>query len=85
MRICSRCGTEMKEDKYSISINGRSSKVLLVPKTKISQEAKHLLGIDKPLNIALCPKCGEVSIYVKKRPKHEDDGTIMIVETNETD
>ena len=28
---------------------------------------------------------GEVSIYVKKRPKHEDDGTIMIVETNETD
>lgn len=56
MRTCIRCGTEMKENYKITSGYG----IVIRPN-------KGLAAV-KP-NVAVCPKCGEVSIYLEDPEK----------------
>ena len=59
MRKCIRCGSEMKED-CAVKIEGAGYGIILS-----SDESKLFGGrIGKP-KVAICPKCGEVSIYLE--------------------
>ena len=59
MRNCMRCGSEMKEG-CAIKIEGAGYGIVMA-----SDEGKLFGGrIGKP-KVAICPKCGEVSIYVE--------------------
>ena len=59
MRKCIRCGSEMKED-CAVKVEGAGYGIILS-----SDEAKLFGGrIGKP-KVAICPKCGEVSIYLE--------------------
>lgn len=59
MRKCLRCGSEMKEG-CDIRIEGAGNGIVL------SADAAKLFGgrIGKP-SVAICPECGEVSIYLE--------------------
>ena len=59
MRKCLRCETEMIEN-YSIKIEGAAYGIV------IATDDKRLFAnrIGKP-KVAICPNCGEVSIYVE--------------------
>ena len=59
MRKCLRCGTEMKEN-CAIKVEGAGYGIIM------SSDENKLFGgrIGKP-KVAICPKCGEVSIYVE--------------------
>ena len=56
MRKCLRCGTEMKEN-CAIKVEGAGYGIIM------SSDENKLFGgrIGKP-KVAMCPKCGEVSI-----------------------
>ena len=59
MRTCVRCGTEMKEN-CTKKVEGAGYGIVMS-----SDESKLFSGrIGKP-KVAICPKCGEVSIYVE--------------------
>ena len=59
MRKCIRCGSEMKED-CAVKVEGAGYGIILS-----SNESKLFGGrIGKP-KVAICPKCGEVSIYLE--------------------
>ncbi len=59
VRKCLRCGTEMKEN-CAIKVEGAGYGIVMS-----SDESKLFDGrIGKP-KVAICPKCGEVSIYVE--------------------
>ena len=59
MRKCIRCGSEMKED-CAVKVEGAGYGIILS-----SDESKLFGGrIGKP-KVAICPKCGEVSIYLE--------------------
>ena len=59
MRKCIRCGSEMKEG-CAIKIEGAGYGIVMS-----SDESKLFGGrIGKP-KVAICPECGEVSIYVE--------------------
>ena len=59
MRKCLRCGTEMKEN-CAIKVEGAGYGIIM------SSDENKLFGgrIGKP-KVAICPKCGEVSVYVE--------------------
>lgn len=59
MRKCLRCDSEMKEG-CAIKVEGAGYGIVL------SDDATKLFSgrIGKP-NVAICPKCGEVSIYLE--------------------
>lgn len=59
MRKCIRCGTEMKED-CAIKVEGAGYGIVL------SSNKNKLFGgrMGNP-KVAICPKCGEVSIYLE--------------------
>lgn len=59
MRNCIRCGSEMKEN-CAIKVEGAGYGIVL------SSDEKKLFGgrMGKP-KVAICPKCGEVSIYIE--------------------
>ena len=59
MRLCIRCGSEMKEN-CAIKIEGAGYGIVM------SSDENKLLGgrIGKP-KVAICPNCGEVSIYIE--------------------
>ena len=59
MRKCLRSGTEMKED-CTIKVEGAGNGIIM------SKDESKLFGgrIGKP-KVAICPKCGEVSIYIE--------------------
>ena len=59
MRKCLRCGTEMKEN-CAIKVEGAGYGIVM------SSDENKLFGgrIGKP-KVAICPKCGEVSIYIE--------------------
>ena len=59
MRICIRCGTEMKED-CTIKIQGAGYGIVM--STEKNKLFKGRIG--EP-NVAICPECGEVSIYIE--------------------
>lgn len=58
MRKCIRCGNEMKED-CAIRIEGGGYGIIL------SSDENNLFGgrMGKP-KVAICPVCGEVSLYL---------------------
>ena len=68
MRTCLRCGCEMKEN-CDIRVEGAGYGVVL------SQDAGKLFGgrIGKP-RVAICPQCGEVSIYLPDTSVLKKDG-----------
>ena len=59
MRTCIRCGSDMKEG-CAIKIEGGGNGIVL------SADENKLFGgrIGKP-KVAICPNCGEVSIYIE--------------------
>ena len=59
MRKCIRCGSEMKEG-CTIKIEGAGYGIVM------SSDENKLFGsrLGKP-KVAICPECGEVSIYVE--------------------
>ena len=59
MRKCIRCGSDMKEG-CAIKIEGGGNGIVL------SADENKLFGgrIGKP-KVAICPNCGEVSIYIE--------------------
>ncbi len=63
MRKCIRCGSEMKEN-CTIRIEGAAYGVVL------SSHEKKLFGgrLGKP-KIAICPECGEISMYLENLEK----------------
>ena len=60
MRTCNRCNTEMIED-LGISIEGSRYRVNLVDDERKILFRKTLGRI----KAAVCPKCGEISLYVE--------------------
>lgn len=63
MRECIRCGTEMKEN-CAIKVEGGGYGIVLS-----SNENNLFSGrMGKP-KVAICPKCGEVSIYLENLDK----------------
>lgn len=62
MRVCVRCQSEMIEG-CDLKVQGAGYGVILASSEKIF--AKRL---GKP-KVAICPKCGEVSIYIEKPEK----------------
>lgn len=59
MRKCIRCGSEMREN-CDIRVEGAGYGVILS-----SDEGKLLGGrLGKP-KVAICPECGEVSVYLE--------------------
>ena len=58
MRKCIRCGSEMKEN-CTIKVEGAGYGIVM------SSDANKLFGgrMGNP-KVAICPECGEVSIYV---------------------
>ena len=63
MRNCIRCGSEMKEH-CSIKVQGGGYGIVL------STNENKLFGdrIGQP-KVAICPECGEVSIYIENTDK----------------
>lgn len=59
MRKCIRCGTEMKED-CTIKVQGAGYGIVL--STEKDKLFKGRIGEPK---VAICPECGEVSIYIE--------------------
>lgn len=75
MRKCTRCKTEMHED-YTLKLENSNYRVVTAAKNSSS---------NKPVgttNVAVCPKCGEVSIYVKNTSKKKEsngDLAVMVI------
>lgn len=63
MRKCLRCGAEMKEN-CTIKVEGGGYGIVM----SINENKLFSGRIGKP-KVAICPKCGEVSIYVEERKK----------------
>ena len=66
MRKCICCGSEMREN-CAVKIEGQGYGIVL------SSDENKLFGgrIGKP-NVAICPNCGEVSIYLEDVGKLKD-------------
>lgn len=63
MRKCLRCNTEMKEG-YDVKVRGGAYGVIISKGKGVF--SKRL----KAPNVAICPKCGEISLYLD--PKNID-------------
>lgn len=59
MRKCIRCGAEMKEE-CGIRVEGTGYGIVLA-----SDENKLFGGRKGKPKVAVCPECGEVSIYLE--------------------
>ena len=63
MRECIRCGSEMKEN-CAIKMEGTGYGIVMS-----SDKSKLFAGrLGRP-KVAICPKCGEVSLYIEKLDK----------------
>lgn len=62
MRVCVRCQSEMIEG-CDLKVQGAGYGVILASSEKIFANR-----LGKP-KVAICPKCGEVSIYIEKPEK----------------
>ena len=63
MRECIRCGEQMKEG-CTIRVEGSATGIIM--STKENAMFSGRIGYPK---VAICPKCGEVSIYVENVEK----------------
>lgn len=59
MRKCIRCGTEMKEN-CTIKVQGVAYGIVMS-----TEKDKLFAGRIGEPRVAICPKCGEVSIYIE--------------------
>ncbi len=59
MRTCKNCGSEMNEG-YKLKINN----TLLLPSISIVKD-----GFSNNMKAAVCPDCGEVSLYIESVDK----------------
>jgi len=66
MRKCIRCGSAMKED-CAIKVQGAGYGIVLS-----SDENKWFGGRMGQPKVAICPKCGEVSMYLSDVSKLND-------------
>ena len=68
MRKCIRCGTEMKEN-CGIKVQGAGYGIVIT-----DDESKWFGGRMGSPKVAICPNCGEVSIYIENtsRLKNND-------------
>lgn len=62
MRICKQCDSEMFND-FDIKVDGSGYGIKVTKNNAIFSEK-----IEKP-KVAICPKCGELSIYIEKLDK----------------
>ena len=62
MRICKQCNSEMING-FDIKIDGAGYGIKITKNSTIFSEK-----IEKP-KVAICPKCGEVSLYIEKLEK----------------
>ena len=62
MRICKQCDCEMING-FDIKIDGAGYSVKIIKNSTIFSEK-----IEKP-KVAICPKCGEISLYIEKLDK----------------
>lgn len=67
MRKCVRCGSEMNEN-YSLKIESFLAGVASV---RLAQGTNVLSDTKEKVKVAVCPKCGELSIYVEKAIEKE--------------
>ena len=68
MRECIRCGSEMKEN-CGIKMEGTGYGIVMS-----SDKSKLFAGrIGRP-KVAICPKCGEISIYIADVAKLNKSG-----------
>lgn len=58
MRTCLRCGAQMKEG-CTIKVEGSGYGIVM----STAEKAVFKGRIGRP-NVAICPQCGEVSIYI---------------------
>ena len=62
MRTCKQCDSEMVNG-FDINVDGASYGIKITKNSTIFSER-----IEKP-KVAICPKCGEVSLYIEKLDK----------------
>ncbi|MFQ6871917.1 nucleic acid-binding protein [Romboutsia timonensis] len=62
MRTCKQCDSEMVNG-FDIKVDGTSYGIKITKNSTIFSER-----IEKP-KVAICPKCGEVSLYIEKLDK----------------
>lgn len=62
MRTCKQCDCEMVNG-FDIKVDGASYGIKITKNSTIFSEK-----IEKP-KVAICPKCGEVSLYIEKLDK----------------
>lgn len=62
MRICKQCNCEMING-FDIKVDGAGYGIKITKNSTIFSDK-----IEKP-KIAICPKCGEVSLYIEKLEK----------------
>ncbi len=67
MRKCLRCGTPMKEN-CAVKVQGAGYGIVLS-----SDENKLFGGRMGTPKVAICPNCGEVSIYLENPEKLKND------------
>lgn len=64
MRTCIRCGSNMIEN-CSIKVEGAANGIVMATDDKLFANR-----IGKP-NVAICPKCGEISIYMEHKTQSD--------------
>lgn len=62
MRICKQCNSEMING-FDIKVDGAGYGIKITKNSTIFSKK-----IEKP-KVAICPKCGEVSLYIEKLEK----------------
>lgn len=62
MRTCKQCDSEIVNG-FDIKVDGTSYGIKITKNSTIFSER-----IEKP-KVAICPKCGEVSLYIEKLDK----------------
>ena len=61
MRYCVRCNTEMVEN-YKLNVQGKLYGVNVT-----HGDANKSLKKAEEIKVAICPKCGEISLYVETK------------------
>lgn len=69
MRKCLRCQTDMIED-YDIRVHQKAYGIVITNSTKLFSKQ-----VGKP-KVAICPECGEISIYLEDTTKLTEESPV---------